>query len=83
MKELKAKHLGVVREIHEAFKKLDPPAWSVRNCSSLVDGYARAEGFDEALAVWEEMRKEGGVGIDERCISIVRSFFLSFSAPPL
>ncbi|KAL7410584.1 hypothetical protein BDY24DRAFT_371918 [Mrakia frigida] len=69
-KELRVSHLLVVRELHEAMKGVKHPIRSVRAFTSLMDGYSRAEGFDEAFEVWEEMRQKGGVGIDERAVSV-------------
>lgn len=78
-KEMRVSHLLVVRELHEAMKGVKRPIRSVRAFTSLMDGYSRAEGFDEAFEVWEEMRKKGGVGIDERAVSVVSLLVFCFS----
>ncbi|KAL7410539.1 hypothetical protein BDY24DRAFT_443943 [Mrakia frigida] len=44
--------------------------FTVRSCTSLLDGYSHGRAFEEVEEIWQMMRSEGGVGINQRAVSV-------------
>ena len=60
-------------------QEVDEDVFTVRGYNSLMDAYKWVRAFDEVEEIWKIMRSEGGVGINQRSVSVV-SLFLSLSS---
>ncbi|KAL7410551.1 hypothetical protein BDY24DRAFT_371900 [Mrakia frigida] len=70
LESLRNQHLDAVRSIHQAMKDVGREIFTVRSCTSLMDGYNHGRAFEEVEEIWQMMRSEGGVGIEQRVVSV-------------
>jgi len=81
LESLRLQHLAAVRAIHQAMKEVDKDVFTVRSCTSLMEAYDKGGSFEEVEEIWKLMRSEGGVGIDERAVSVVSLFSSKTTRP--
>lgn len=71
LERLRVDHLAAVRAIHTAMKEFEWDCSKVRTYTSLMEAYDRGRAYEEVWRIWDAMRAEGGVGIDQRAVSVV------------
>lgn len=71
LESLRVRHLAAVRAIHQAMRKTTAWKPTMRSEVTLMGACNQGNSFEEGWEIWEAMRAEGGVGIDQRAVSVV------------
>lgn len=79
LEEMRRVHVDAVKVIEDALRQAGKGgkgegyilARNVRSQVSVLSGYGQGGAYEDFDRVWEELTKEGGVGVDERALDVV------------